>query len=152
MQKVTIYSDGACKGNPNGPGGYGAIIQFVDNKGKLHEKEISKGFKDTTNNRMELSAVIDALKELTVSCDVDLYTDSNYVVKAFNEGWVDNWLKTNFRIGKKDEVKNIDLWEELIKLTREHKVKFHWVKGHAGHKENERCDKLASDAAKQESN
>lgn len=148
MQKVTIYSDGACKGNPNGPGGYGAIIQYVDKNGKLHEKEISKGFKDTTNNRMELTAVIDALKELIVSCDIDLYTDSNYVVKAFNEGWVDNWIKTNFRIGKKDEVKNIDLWEELIKLTREHKIKFHWVKGHAGHKENERCDKLASDAAK----
>lgn len=145
--KVKIFTDGAARGNPNGPGGYGAVIQYVDSDGVLHEKELSKGYKKTTNNRMELMAAIAGLEALNRPCEVELYSDSNYVIKAFNDHWIDGWIKTDWRRGKSNEVKNIDLWERLLKAKEMHDVTFIWVKGHAGHPENERCDKLATEAA-----
>lgn len=147
MTKVTIYTDGAARGNPDGPGGYGAIIQFRDSKGTLHEREYSEGFAKTTNNRMELLGVITALEALTKPCEVDLYTDSQYVVRAFNDHWIDNWQRRGWTNSKKEPVKNRDLWERLLAAMKPHTVHFHWVKGHAGHPENERCDKLATAAA-----
>lgn len=147
LKKVTIYSDGACKGNPDGPGAYASIIQYVDDAGQMHEKELCEGFENATNNRMELLGVINALKELKTSCEVEVVTDSNYVVKAFNEHWIDSWIKNNFRIGTKNEVKNIDLWKELLELIKNHKMKWTWVKGHDGHPENSRCDHMASKKA-----
>lgn len=145
--KVTIYTDGAARGNPDGPGGYGTVLQFVDNKGELHERELSAGYKKTTNNRMELMAAIAGLEALNRPCEVDLYSDSSYLINAFNEHWIDGWLKSNFRRGKKNEVKNIDLWERLLKAAEPHLIHWHWVKGHAGHPQNERCDRLATGAA-----
>ncbi|MBP5608642.1 MAG: ribonuclease HI [Lachnospiraceae bacterium] len=147
MTKVTIYTDGAARGNPDGPGGYGAVLQFVDSKGVLHEKELSAGYKKTTNNRMELMAAIVALEELTKPCEVDLHSDSKYLVDAFNQHWIDSWLKKGWKRGKNEEVKNIDLWKRLLKAKEQHKVNFIWVKGHAGEEINERCDKLATAAA-----
>ena len=147
MTKVTIYTDGAARGNPDGPGGYGAVLQFVDSKGVLHEKELSAGYKKTTNNRMELMAAIVALEELTKPCEVDLHSDSKYLVDAFNQHWIDSWLKKGWTRGKNEEVKNIDLWKRLLKAKEQHKVNFIWVKGHAGEEINERCDKLATAAA-----
>lgn len=147
MNKVKIFSDGAARGNPDGPGGYGSIIQFIDKIGKLHEREFSGGYKKTTNNRMELMACIVALEALTKECEVEVYSDSKYLVDAFNKGWINSWIKSNWRKGKKDEVKNIDLWERLLAAKQKHAVSFHWVKGHDGHIENERCDKLATSAA-----
>ena len=140
--KVTVYTDGACSGNP-GPGGYGFVLLFTDAHGVVHEREGSQGFSETTNNRMELTAAIKGLKALTKPCDVELYSDSSYLVNAFNEHWIDGWKKVNFRRGKKDEVKNIDLWEELLRVMEPHTVTFHWVKGHATNKYNNRCDELA---------
>lgn len=145
--KVTIYTDGAARGNPDGPGGYGTVIQYVDPKGVLHEKELSAGYRKTTNNRMELMAAIAGLEALNRPCDVDLYSDSSYLVNAFREHWIDGWKKADFRRGKKNEVKNIDLWLRLLAAMEPHRVAWHWVKGHAGHPENERCDKLATSAA-----
>ena len=145
--KVTIYTDGAARGNPDGPGGYGTVIQYVDPKGVLHEKELSAGYRKTTNNRMELMAAIAGLEALNRPCDVDLYSDSSYLVNAFREHWIDGWKKADFRRGKKNDVKNIDLWLRLLAAMEPHRVAWHWVKGHAGHPENERCDKLATSAA-----
>lgn len=145
MKHVDIWTDGASKGNP-GPGGYGVVLKYVDKNGETHRKEIKEAFESTTNNRMEVLSAIVALKELKEPCDVTLTSDSQYLVKAFNENWIDTWLKKDFRRGKSDEVKNIDLWEELIPLTKKHKIKFVWVKGHADNVENERCDKLANEA------
>ena len=145
--KVSLFTDGAARGNPEGPGGYGAILQYVDPKGVLHEKEISKGFEKTTNNRMELRGVIAGFRELVRPCEVDVYTDSQYVVNAFEKGWISGWQAKNWRIGTKNEVKNIDLWMELLDIIKPHEVRWHWVKGHAGHPENERCDRLATKAA-----
>jgi ribonuclease HI len=145
--KVTIYTDGAARGNPNGPGGYGAVIQYVDPRGELHEKELSGGYVKTTNNRMELMAVIVALEALNRPCQVDLYSDSSYVIKAFTEGWLNSWIAKGWKRGKNDPVKNVDLWQRLLQAKEPHTVTFHWVKGHAGHPENERCDKLATTAA-----
>ena len=142
--KVTIFTDGSARGNPEGPGGYGAVIRYVDPKGVLHEKELSQGYVKTTNNRMELMGAIAALEALTKPCEVTLISDSKYLVDAFNQKWVDNWLKTNW---KKMTVKNIDLWKRLLQAKEPHQVTFVWVKGHAGHPENERCDKLATTAA-----
>lgn len=144
---VTIYTDGAARGNPDGPGGYGAVLQFVDSKGHLHQKEMSQGYKKTTNNRMELMAVIRALEALTKPCDVDLYSDSQYVVKAFNDHWIDGWLKRGWKNASKQPVKNVDLWKALLAAKKPHNVTFHWVKGHAGQDMNERCDTLATTAA-----
>lgn len=143
--KVKIFTDGACSGNP-GPGGYGCILQFEDKNGVLHEREYSEGFQETTNNRMEVLSACIGLEHLLKPCDVELYSDSQYLCKAFNEGWIYGWIKKDFRRGKKDEVKNIDLWERLLKAMKMHKVTYIWVKGHAGHPENERCDRLAVSA------
>ncbi len=145
--KVTIYTDGSARGNPDGPGGYGAILQYIDKKGNLHEKEISAGYERTTNNRMELMAVIAALNALNRPCDVDLYSDSRYIVDAFNQGWIDSWIEHDWNRPKSGPVKNIDLWEKLLDAMDPHNVTFNWVKGHDGHPENERCDKLATSAA-----
>ena len=145
--KVTIYTDGSARGNPDGPGGYGAVLQYVDPKGILHERELSAGYERTTNNRMELMAAIAALEALNRPCEVTLYSDSQYLVKAFQEHWIDAWIKKGWKRGKNEPVKNIDLWKRLLRVKEKHQVKFVWVKGHDGHEMNERCDKLATMAA-----
>lgn len=145
--KVSIYTDGSARGNPDGPGGYGTILQYVDAKGELHERELSAGYKKTTNNRMELMAVIAGLEALNRPCEVELYSDSQYVVKAFNQRWIDGWIKKGWKRGKNEPVKNVDLWKRLLKAKEPHQVTFIWVKGHDGHPQNERCDALATGAA-----
>ena len=137
MQKVIIYTDGACSGNP-GPGGWGAILIYND-----VEKEISGGEKNTTNNIMEVTAVIKALEILKHPCDVELYSDSAYVVNCFEQNWIDNWIKNNWKNSKKEPVKNIELWKRLHELTQIHNVHFNKVKGHADNEYNNRCDELA---------
>ena len=144
---VKIFTDGAARGNPEGSGGYGTIIQYVDSKGTFHEREFSAGYKKTTNNRMELMAVIAGLEALTKPCDVEVVSDSKYVTDAFNRNWVESWIKNKWRTSSKQAVKNIDLWQRLLKAKEPHNVKFTWVKGHAGNPENERCDRLATMAA-----
>ena len=144
---VKIFTDGAARGNPEGPGGYGTVLQYIDTKGQLHEREYAAGYKKTTNNRMELMAVITGLEALTKPCEVEIISDSKYVTDAFNQHWVEGWLKRNWKNSNKEPVKNIDLWKRLLKAKEPHKVTFTWVKGHAGHPENERCDKLATTAA-----
>ena len=145
--QVKIYTDGAARGNPDGPGGYGTVLEYVDSKGKLHTKEISQGYKRTTNNRMELMAVIAGLEALNRPCEVELYSDSKYVVDAFNQHWIDGWMKKGWKRGKNEPVKNVDLWKRLLKAKEPHHVTFIWVKGHDGHPQNERCDTLATTAA-----
>lgn len=140
MKEVQIYTDGACRGNP-GHGGWGTILVY----GK-HEKELSGGERETTNNRMELTAVIAGLSALKEKCKVTIYSDSKYVVDAFLQGWVISWRNSGWRRGR-EELKNPDLWERLLNLTEEHDVSFVWVKGHDGHSYNERCDKLATSYA-----
>ena len=140
MEEVTIYTDGACSGNP-GPGGWGAILMYKDNK-----KEISGGKKDTTNNIMELTAVIEALKLLKYPCKVNLYSDSAYVVNAFLQKWIFGWQKNNWKTSDKKDVKNKELWQELVDLTHKHDVTFIKVKGHSDNKYNNRCDELARKA------
>lgn len=144
---VKIFTDGAARGNPEGPGGYGTVLQYIDSKGELHEREYSAGYKKTTNNRMELMAVITGLEALTRPCEVEVISDSKYVTDAFNQHWVDGWLKRNWKGSSNNPVKNVDLWKRLLKAKAPHQVKFTWVKGHAGHPENERCDKQATTAA-----
>ena len=144
---VTIYPDGAARGNPDGPGGYGAVLQFVDSKGVLHERELSAGYKKTTNNRMELMAAIVGLEALVRSCRVELFSDTKYLTDAFNQHWIDGWLKRGWKKADKSPVKNVDLWQRLLKAMEPHQVNYHWVKGHDGHPENERCDRLATAAA-----
>lgn len=145
--KVTIYTDGAARGNPEGPGGYGAVLQYVDGKGELHEREFSAGYKKTTNNRMELMGVIAGLEALTKPCEVTVISDSKYVTDAFNQHWIDGWLKKNWKNSTNKPVKNIDLWKRLLAAGEKHQLTFVWVKGHDGHPENERCDVLATTAA-----
>ncbi len=145
--KVRIYTDGAARGNPDGPGGYGTVLEYVDSKGETHTKELSQGYKKTTNNRMELMAVIAGLEALNRPCEVELYSDSQYVVNAFNQHWIDGWLKKGWKRGKNEQVKNVDLWKRLLAAKEPHRVTFIWVKGHAGHPQNERCDTLATGAA-----
>ena len=145
--KVTIYTDGAARGNPDGPGGYGCVLQYVDMSGEVHEREYSAGYKKTTNNRMELMAAIVGLEALIKPCEVTLTSDSKYVTDAFNKNWIDSWLKNNWKNSSKKPVKNIDLWKRLLAAKEKHQVTFVWVKGHAGHHENERCDFLATSAA-----
>ena len=140
MEKVIIYTDGACSGNP-GPGGWGAILMYKGNR-----KEISGGKKDTTNNIMEITAVIEGLKLLKYPCEVDLYSDSAYVVNCFNQGWIYNWQKNNWKTADKSDVKNKELWQELLQLTKTHDVTFIKVKGHADNELNNRCDELARNA------
>lgn len=143
MTTIEIFTDGACSGNP-GAGGWGVILRC----GEV-EKELSGGAPETTNNRMELTAVIEALKALKRECEIILYTDSRYVMDGVNE-WLPNWKRNNWRTtNKKSEVKNLDLWQELDKLLPLHKIKWVWVKGHNGHPENERVDKLARTQSRQ---
>ncbi len=137
MKKVDIFTDGACSGNP-GPGGWGAILRY-----NTVEKEISGGEANTTNNRMEITAVIEALAMLKEPCQVTLYSDSQYVCNALEKGWAKKWKANNWMRNKKEPALNPDLWERLLQLYNIHKVKIIWVKGHAGHPENERCDRLA---------
>ena len=140
--KVQIYTDGACSGNP-GPGGYGTILVHTDSNGVKHEKEISEGFKCVTNNQMELLAVIIGLETLKKPCSVTLYSDSKYVIDAFEKKWIDGWIKKGWKTAGKTLVKNVDLWKRLLAAKEKHEVEFVWVKGHAGHEYNERCDALA---------
>ena len=149
MLKVSLYTDGAARGNPDGPGGYGAVLHFTDSKGTLHEREYSAGCKKTTNNRMELMAAIVGLENLTKPCVVDLYSDSKYLTDAFNQNWIEGWIKKGWRRSGNEKVKNVDLWKRLLKAMEPHTVHFIWVKGHAGHPLNERCDALATSAADQ---
>ena len=136
QKKVEIWTDGACSGNP-GPGGFGAILQYGQKR-----KEISGAYQRTTNNRMELMAVIESLGALKDPCHVTLHSDSKYIVEAMLKGWPQSWQKKGWR--KKDGMAiNIDLWEQILELCQRHKVEFNWVKGHSGHDENERCDELA---------
>ena len=144
---VVMYTDGAARGNPNGPGGYGVVIIFTDADGKEYTKELSAGYEKTTNNRMELLAAIKGLGTLNSPCNVKLYSDSQYLVNAFNNGWLNNWVKKKWKKSDGTDVKNPDLWKLLLELTKIHNVEFIWVKGHDGNKYNERCDKLATDAA-----
>ena len=137
MKEVIIYTDGACSGNP-GPGGYGVVLMHNG-----HRKELQGGCPQTSNNRMELTAVIKGLEVLKEPCSVVLYSDSKYVVDAIEKGWVTKWKKNNWMRNKTDPALNVDLWEELLLLLNEHNVTFKWVKGHAQNKENERCDFLA---------
>lgn len=144
---VKLYTDGAARGNPDGPGGYGAVLEFVDASGQLHRRELSQGYVQTTNNRMELLAVVVGLEALTRPCNVEVYSDSKYVVDAFNKNWIDNWVAKNWQRGKAGPVKNIDIWKRMLEAKAKHNVAFNWVKGHAGHPQNERCDVLATTAA-----
>ena len=141
MKHVNIYTDGACRGNP-GKGGWGAILVY----GSV-EKELSGGEPMTTNNRMELSAVIAALSALKEPCEVTLTTDSQYVVNAIEKGWLEAWRKNNWKKSDRGQVLNVDLWQELIVQLEKHEVNFVWVKGHNGHPYNERCDSLATTVA-----
>ncbi len=143
--KVTLFSDGSSRGNP-GPGGFGTILQYTDGKGVLHEREYSGGEADTTNNRMELMGVITGLEALTKPCEVTVISDSKYVIDAFNQHWIEGWIMKGWKRGK-DPVKNVDLWKRLLDAAKPHKITWQWVKGHAGHPENERCDALATQAA-----
>ena len=137
MKRVTIYTDGACSGNP-GPGGWGAILEWNG-----VEKELSGGENPTTNNRMELLAVISALEKLNQSCIVELYSDSKYVIDALTKGWLTSWIKNGWRKADKKPVLNIDLWQRLLPLLEKHEMHYHWVKGHAENEKNNRCDQMA---------
>ena len=147
MSKVLIFTDGSARGNPDGPGGFGTVLQFTDSQGQLQEKVISGGYVRTTNNRMELMAAIRGLEALNRPCSVELYSDSKYLTDAFNQKWIDSWIAKGWNRGKSGPVKNIDLWKRLLKAKEPHQVTFIWVKGHAGHPQNERCDMLATTAA-----
>ena len=136
-KKVTIYTDGACSGNP-GPGGWGAILEYMG-----HEKEVSGGEESTTNNRMELTAAIKGLELLNQPCDVELYSDSQYLINSITKGWVEKWKSNGWMRNKKDPAMNVDLWEKLLELLNIHQVNFIWVKGHASNEKNNRCDQLA---------
>ncbi|WP_069789715.1 ribonuclease HI [Cyanobacterium sp. IPPAS B-1200] len=141
LQQVEIYTDGSCLHNP-GAGGYGVVLLYGD-----HRKELSGGFSLTTNNRMEMFAAIVGLRTLKKRCQVKLYTDSQYVVNAITKGWAQKWEKNGWKRNAKEKAKNPDLWADLLALCRQHDIEFIWVKGHAGNKENERCDRLAFEAA-----
>jgi len=140
MKEVDIYTDGACSGNP-GKGGYGIVLLY-----KKHRKELSQGYELTTNNRMEMLAVIKALETLKEKCKVNLYSDSKYVIDAITKGWVKRWKNNNWKRNKKDKALNVDLWEKMLDVLNKHEVKFIWVKGHNNNIENERCDFLAREA------
>lgn len=142
MKEITIYTDGACSGNP-GPGGWGAVLIY-----NLHRKEISGGEKLTTNNRMELTALIKALEIVNQKCKINIFTDSKYLCDGINKGWAENWRKNSWKKSDKKPVINPDLWKTLLDLLQKHKYKINWVKGHAGNPENELCDKLATDEIK----
>jgi len=146
ITEVTLYSDGSSRGNP-GPGGYGTILRYMDKKGVVYEREYSEGFPETTNNRMEIMGVIAGLEKLNKPCRVNIISDSQYVVNAFNKNWIESWQRNNWRGSDKKPVKNVDLWQRLLKAAEGHELLFTWVRGHNGHEENERCDRLATAAA-----
>ena len=137
---VVIHTDGGCKGNP-GPGGYGAVLVCG-----RHRKELSEGYRLTTNNRMELRAVIAALEVLKQPCTVDVHSDSKYIIDALTKNWIAGWRKRGWLTANREPVKNRDLWLRLLAAAQPHRVRWHWLKGHAGHRENERCDTLANAA------
>ncbi|MEM9081243.1 MAG: ribonuclease HI [Verrucomicrobiota bacterium] len=141
MREVFIYTDGACRGNP-GRGGYGVILVCGD-----FRKELSQGFLATTNNRMELKAALAGLEALNERCKVTVYSDSKYLVDAHKLGWLEGWKKKGWTRGKKEALANVDLWKQIDEIGRKHEIRWEWVKGHAGHAENERCDELATTAA-----
>jgi ribonuclease HI len=143
LKSVTIYTDGACTGNP-GPGGYGAVLLYGE-----HRKELSGGFRLTTNNRMEMMAAIAGLQALNSPCSVTLYSDSQYVVNAITKGWAKKWRANNWMRNKQERAVNPDLWQQLLELCDRHRVTFSWVRGHSGNVENERCDRLAVQASRQ---
>jgi ribonuclease HI len=143
IKHVTIYTDGACLGNP-GPGGYGAILFYQG-----HRKELSGGYRKTTNNRMEIMAAIVGLEALKEKCQATLYSDSEYLVKAMSRGWAQRWRANGWKRNKREQALNPDLWERLLRLCEHHEVQFRWVKGHAGSPENTRCDELAMQAARE---
>ena len=140
---IIIYTDGSSLGNP-GPGGYGAVLRFGE-----HSRELSGGFRHTTNNRMEILAAIEGLRALKMPCKVTLHTDSQYLVNAINKGWVRKWKAKGWMRNKKEKALNVDLWRQLLPLLDTHEVEFVWVRGHAGNPDNERCDVLAKTAASQ---
>ena len=129
---VKIFTDGSARGNPDGPGGYGTILQYVDGKGTLHERTYSQGYDKTTNNRMELMAAIVGLEALNRPCAIDVHSDSQYVVKAFNDHWIEGWQRRGWKTAAKKPVKNVDLWQRLLQAMAPHDVTFIWVRGHAG--------------------
>ncbi|HWP48473.1 MAG TPA: ribonuclease HI [Candidatus Limnocylindrales bacterium] len=143
LKKVIMYTDGGCLKNP-GPGGYGVVLLNGD-----HRKELSGGFRRTTNNRMEIMAAIAGLQALKTQCEVTLYTDSQYLVNAMTKGWVKRWQANGWMRNREEKALNSDLWEQLLRLCQQHKVEFVWIRGHAGNSENERCDQLAKQAARQ---
>ena len=147
MTRVTMYTDGSARGNPNGPGGYGTVIEFQKSDGELLVKELSQGYVKTTNNRMELMGVIAGFEALTRPCEIQLFSDSQYVVKAFQDHWIDGWQKKGWKNASGKAVKNIDLWKRLLVAMEPHLVHWNWVKGHNGNPGNERCDALATSAA-----
>ncbi len=142
MKSITLYTDGSCLGNP-GPGGYGVVLVYGESR-----KELSGGYRRTTNNRMELMAAIRGLAALKEPCQVQLVSDSAYLVNAIEKGWARRWQKNGWRRQDKKPAENRDLWEEILKLCDHHQVRFEWIRGHTGHPENERCDRLAVLAAK----
>lgn len=144
MKKIDIYTDGACSGNP-GPGGYGAVLLYNGIR-----KELSGGYKTTTNNRMEILAVIKALEALKQECEINLYSDSKYVIDALSKGWAKKWKDNNWKRNRSDKALNVDLWERLLNLIKKHNINYIWVKGHADNVENERCDYLARKAIESE--
>ena len=148
MKKVIIYTDGACRGNP-GPGGYGCVLLYTDSAGELHRKELSGGYRLTTNNRMEIMAFAAALEALKGACSVDIYSDSKYVIDAFEKGWLYKWKRLGWYkdAKRKEAVKNVDLWKRLEAAMEGHEIRLHWVKGHGETAENNRCDELAVEAA-----
>lgn len=146
---VEMYTDGACSGNP-GAGGYGTILRYKDSAGNCHEKELTAGYKLTTNNRMELMAVIAGFEALKKPCRVKITSDSKYFIDAFEKKWLESWQKNNWKTASKKPVKNVDLWQRLLKSKEPHDVELVWVKGHAGHEFNERCDQLAVNSSKSE--
>lgn len=146
MKTVYIFTDGACKGNP-GPGGWGAILRYKD-----VEKEISGGEASTTNNRMEMTGLIEALKTLKEACHVVVTSDSTYVINGLSKGWAESWKKRGWRKSDNKPALNPDLWEELLELSKKHKMEYNWIRGHAGHEENERCDALAVEQAEKYKN
>ena len=146
LMHVQAWSDGSSRGNP-GPGGYGTVLRYTGPDGVAHERELSAGYRRTTNNRMELMGAIAALEALKRPCAVTMTTDSQYVCNAFNQNWIGGWVRRGWKTASKQPVKNVDLWQRLIAACEPHEVTWVWVKGHAGHPENERCDELATAAA-----
>lgn len=148
MIKVSIYSDGSARGNPSGPGGYGTIVYYYNEENSITKvDEYGAGYVVTSNNKMELMGAITGLESLSEPAEVNLYSDSKYLTDAINKKWIDNWLKNGWKTASGAPVKNDDLWHRLLEAMKPHKVTFNWVKGHAGHPENERCDYIATSFA-----